>query len=90
MSGDLDGLLTFFGSHHAIRADNVLRKAGLAAKLIPGPKDMSPNCGTAVRICLGEWTKAQAVLSKRKVTIDEVLAWVPATDSWSKPKRTSL
>ena len=82
MSAELDGLVTFFASHHAIRADNVLRRSGLAAKLIPGPKDVSPNCGTAVRICLDEWAAAHMVLTKRKVQIDEVLAWVPASDSW--------
>lgn len=85
----LDGLLTFFASHHAIRGDKVLRAAGLQTELIPGPKDLSPNCGVALRFEYSERDRALAVLASKKVEIDEVMEYVPRTDEWddTAPKR---
>jgi hypothetical protein len=45
----LEGVVTFFGSHHALRAESVLKKAGQAVRLVPGPREISPNCGVALR-----------------------------------------
>jgi len=84
----LDGLLTFFASHHAIRADKTLRDAGLAAQLIPGPKDLSPNCGTAVRFVYAERERALALLAASHVEVDEVQPYTPRTDGWrTRPSR---
>lgn len=83
----LDGLLTFFGSHHAIRADKVLREHGHAAALIPGPKDLSPNCGTAVRFVFAEREVVVPLLEGAHVEIDEIHAWAPRSDTWQKPVR---
>lgn len=46
---DLEGVVTFFGSHHALKGESVLKKNKIPVKLIPGPRDISPNCGTAIR-----------------------------------------
>jgi hypothetical protein len=83
----LDGLITFFASHHAIRADKVLSEAGLAARLIPGPKDLSPNCGTAVRFEFGRREEALGVLAENRVEVDSVIEYRPRTDEWEKPRR---
>ena len=56
----LEGVVTFFGSHHALRAENVLRKNGYRAVLIPGPREISPNCGVALRF---DFTKKDEVMS---------------------------
>lgn len=85
----LDGLLTFFGSHHAIRADKTLRDAGHPSELIPGPKDLSPNCGTAVRFVLADRAEVVELLTARHVEIDEIHAWMPRTDGWQKPVRSA-
>jgi hypothetical protein len=82
----LDGLLTFFASHHAIRADKTLRDAGLESQLIPGPKELSPNCGTAVRFEFSTRERALALLAERNVEVDEVHPYTPRTDGWrTKP-----
>lgn len=78
----LDGLITFFASHHAIRADKTLRDAGLESELIAGPKELSPNCGTAVRFDLGERDRALGLLAARHVEVDEVHPYTPRTDGW--------
>ena len=77
MPTELDGLVTFFASHHAIRAEKVLSKAGLHIRLIPGPKELSPNCGVALRIEFAERDTARAVLDKKKVQVDEIIQYRP-------------
>ena len=83
----LDGLITFFASHHAIRAEKVLRDADFTVELIPGPKELSPNCGTALRIEHERANSALKVLTVEKVEVDEVIQYVPRTDQWTKRRR---
>ena len=78
----LDGLISFFGSHHALRADAVLRRGGFASKLVPGPKDLSPNCGVAVRFTYAQREPASALLAEKKVQIEKIHYYVPRTDGW--------
>lgn len=89
MADELDGLLTFFASHHAIRAEKTLRTAGLTAQLIPGPKQLSPNCGVAVRFDYLREQEALALLEANHVQVDEVHQYRPQTDGWERPRRDS-
>lgn len=90
----LDGLLTFFASHHAIRADKVLTRAGLSTELIPGPKELSPNCGVALRFRYEQRDEATSVLAENHVEVDEVHRYTPSSDSmprtWRRRRRRSL
>lgn len=79
----MDGLISFFASHHAIRAEVVLKRNGMAARLIPGPKDLSPNCGVALRFHYGERESALAALAAKKVQVDGVHFYCPRTDEWN-------
>ena len=82
----LDGLLTFFASHHAIRAEKVLRDAGFTTELIPGPKELSPNCGTAVRFEYDRRSEALPVLEEAHVEVDEVHAYIPRSEEWRRSR----
>jgi hypothetical protein len=86
MSDVLDGLMSFFASHHAIRAEKILVHAGFAARLIPGPKELSPNCGVALRFEFGCRDTALAVLADEHVQVDEVHQYRPRTDEWRRPE----
>ena len=79
----MDGLISFFGSYHALRAEAVLKRSGMAARLIPGPKELSPNCGVALRFNYAERDNAVAVLTAKNVRIDEIHFYSPRTDDWS-------
>ena len=79
----MDGLLSFFGSHYAIRADTVLRRGGLSSQLIAGPKELSPNCGVAVRFEYRQKEAVLALLLARKVHIEAVHHYRPRTDDWN-------
>lgn len=79
----MDGLISFFASHHAIRAEAVLKRNGLTAQLIPGPKDLSPNCGVALRFDYARREDAVALLAAKKVRIDGIHFYRPRTDYWN-------
>jgi hypothetical protein len=78
----MDGLISFFASHHAIRAETVLKRSGLSAQLIPGPKELSPNCGVALRFFYADRDHVLAVLADKGVRIDGVHLYRPRTDTW--------
>jgi len=78
----MDGLLSFFASHHAIRAETLLKRGGFPSQLIPGPKDLSPNCGVALRFEYSQRDDVLALLAARKVRIDGVHLYRPRTDDW--------
>ena len=79
----MDGLISFFASHHAIRAEAVLKRNGFAAQLIPGPKDLSPNCGVALRFEYALRENVLAMLAAKSVRIDGVHLYRPRTDDWN-------
>lgn len=79
----MDGLISFFASHHAIRAEAVLKRNGLAAQLIPGPKELSPNCGVALRFDYVQRENVLALLAAKGVRIDGIHFYRARTDNWN-------
>ena len=79
----MDGLISFFASHYAIRAEIVLTRHGLPSRLVPGPKDLSPNCGVALRFEYAQRESVLGILAAKKVQIDGVHFYRPKTDRWS-------
>jgi hypothetical protein len=57
---------------HAIQAERVLKRARLSAKLIPTPRHLSSDCGSAVRIKAGDRAWGEQVLSEAGVPIDRI------------------
>ena len=78
----MDGLISFFASHHAIRAEVTLARLGFAARLVPGPREFSPNCGVALRFEYARREDALAALAAKHVRIDGVHQYRPRTDDW--------
>jgi len=69
---ELDGVATFFGSHHALRAESVLKKAGYAVRLVPGPREISPHCGVALRFSYARSEEAACLLRESSVQFEAV------------------
>ena len=82
MDSNMDGLISFFASHHAIRAETVMKRNGLNAQLIPGPKELSPNCGVALRFDYCRRGDVLELFAAKKVRIDGVHLYRPRTDEW--------
>lgn len=85
MSEQLDGLISFFSSHYAIRANSLLKRAGIASEVIPGPKELSPNCGVALRIPHDNREQILQILEDKKVQIDMLHHYQPRIEDWDKP-----
>lgn len=68
----LEGVITFYGSHQAIRAEKVLNEAGFEAVLIPGPREISPNCGVALRFDYSELDKCRRALVEKSVNFEKI------------------
>ena len=68
----LDGVVTFFGSHHALKAESVLKREGLKAVLIPGPRGISPNCGVALRLEHSFKEKAVKIFNEYYVRYEDI------------------
>ena len=73
----MDGLISFYASHHAMRAEKVLREAGFRVALIPGPRELSPNCGVALRFVYAQAEAALTVLNRNKVQIEAIHEYQP-------------
>ncbi len=68
----LSGLITFFGSYHALRSESVLAKAGFSVRLVPGPREISPNCGVALRFQYELREEVVSLLGEKKVQYEAV------------------
>jgi hypothetical protein len=68
----LEGVVTFYGSHHALRAENVMRKNGYVAVLVPGPREISPNCGVALRFDYAKKDEVVKLFSENYVHYEDV------------------
>jgi len=57
---------------HAIHAERVLNRAGLAAKLIPTPRHLSSDCGSAIQIDVAQRATSEQTLAEAGVPIDRI------------------
>lgn len=62
---------------HAIHAERVLRRAGLPAKLVPTPRHLSSDCGSAIRIDNADRAASVQALDDGGVPIDRIEALGP-------------
>ena len=55
-----------------MRAEKMLRKAGLIAVLVPGPREISSNCGVALQFEYCFVDQVRDVLAQTKVQIEAI------------------
>lgn len=64
-------VMLFKAVSYALKAEKILKKEGLAHKLIPVPKQISSDCGICLRFEPAIQSKIEAALSN-KVEIEEI------------------
>ena len=64
--------MSFFASEHAMRAERVLERAELPARLVPGPREVSPNCGVAVAFRWEDEAKVEEALQSKKIRYEAI------------------
>lgn len=60
-------------SSHAIQAKKVLIANGIDARLIPTPRSVSSNCGSAVRILEKNWLAAKKILEENEAAYSQIV-----------------
>ncbi len=57
---------------HAIRAEKVLRAAGIPCKMIPVPRHISSDCGVCVRVGRADAEAARKALEAAGLEIEDI------------------
>ncbi len=68
-------LITFHSTHHALKAEKVLKSSGIGVDVIPIPREFSSNCGIAMSVAWEEKEEAIAVLNKNNVQVEAIHGW---------------
>lgn len=69
---DVYAVILVHSTGHAIQAERVLRHAGLVVKLIPTPRHLSSDCGSALRIAAADRTVAAKALAAAGLDLDRI------------------
>lgn len=64
------GVVLFYSTSLAIRAERVCQRAGFEVKLIPTPRQLSSDCGTALRFSWADVDRVQAALVGQGVEVE--------------------
>ena len=73
VSANVDyGVVLLPSTSAALRSEKVLMRAGLEVRLIPVPREISSNCGIAVRFAWAEREQVEAALAAAHVEIEAI------------------
>ncbi len=63
------GVVLFHTTSSALKAEKLLSKAGFAVKLIPTPRELSSDCGIALRFNLDMMAQLRQSLESARVDV---------------------
>ena len=72
MTAERYAVILVYSTSHAIRAEQVLHRAGITAKLIPVPRHLSSDCGVCLRIERTDVPAARQALAASRMEIEAV------------------
>ena len=72
MNRERYAVILVHSTSHAIRAEQLLHRAGISCKLIPVPRHLSSNCGVCLRIERTEAGAARQALEKARIEIEGI------------------
>jgi len=72
MSDEEKCILTFESVHQALRAEKVLLEAGFSVIVLPVPREISSDCGIAIKFSCEEEMRVKTVLEEQKVRIEGI------------------
>lgn len=67
-------VVLFHSTAHAIRAEKVLTTGGFRIKMIPTPRQLSSDCGMALRFDRTDGERLAAVLRDKRVPTNGIYA----------------
>jgi hypothetical protein len=66
------GIVLFHSPAHAIRGEKVLTAAGFRIKMIPTPRQLSSDCGMALRFDPSIRSRVATVLEENRVPVSGI------------------
>ncbi len=66
------GVVLFHTTSAALRAEKVAQRAGLTVKLIPTPRELSSDCGMALRFLWSQVEQMRGALDAARVEVADV------------------
>jgi hypothetical protein len=67
-------VVLFHSTAHALRAEKVMSQAGFKIKMIPTPRQLSSDCGLALRFDRADGERVAAVLAENRVPTNGIHA----------------
>jgi len=64
--------MLFYSTSSALQAEKLLKREGVATKLIPVPRHLSSDCGISLRFDGLEETRVRVILEKGQVEIQGI------------------
>lgn len=80
MVKEQDFVLIFNSVHRVMKAERVLKDVGASILLIPVPRQLSSDCGLAIRVASAELTDVLQILREAKLEPQET--YRKATDGY--------
>ena len=65
-------VILLHATSHALRAEKIIRRAGISCRLIPVPRHLSSDCGVCLRLKQLDIEKAVNTLKEANIEIDNV------------------
>jgi hypothetical protein len=66
------GVILFYTTSSVMKAEKILLKGNFAVKLIPVPRELSSDCGIALRFNWDDKERVTSLLESANVEIDSV------------------
>lgn len=63
-------ILTFYSTHHALAAEKLLKANHIRPLLVPTPRELSSNCGIALRISDNELATVRDLLESAGIEVE--------------------
>jgi len=67
------GVVLFGSTQRVLKAEKILKKAGLTIKLIPVPRQISSDCGVCLRFLWGDQSRVEYLLTSEGMDLDGVV-----------------
>ena len=65
-------VVLFYSTSNALQAEKLFKKAGVAIKLIPVPRQLSSDCGICLRFNRPDEPMVKAILEKKQIEIQGI------------------
>lgn len=65
-------VILLHATSHAIRAEKLIKKAGITCKLIPVPRHLSSDCGVCIRLEQSNSKEAINILEEANIELEGV------------------